>query len=177
MWLYFIDKNIKEVRKNLKNILYIRPYDIDSKRALFAVIKEEKGIYRRIQITEEMSKWNFPFETLNMFFEGPGHSFIKDFIILRQSNLAINKTNLEKFGYIKLNGYKIYNIGICALFNDGVATRIDHYEEDMKPYLTKESNFIDNYEIIENYCYGIMERCVIPKLKEKEETKTKKLTK
>ena len=58
-----------------------------------------------------------------------------------------------------------------------MATRIDHYEEDMKPYLTKESNFIDNYEIIENYCYGIMERCVIPKLKEKEETKTKKLTK
>ena len=44
MWLYFIDKNIKEVRKNLKNVLYIRPYDIDSKRALFAVIKEEKGI-------------------------------------------------------------------------------------------------------------------------------------
>ena len=83
MWLHFIDKNIKEVRKNLKNVLYIRPYDIDSKHALFAVIKEEKGIYRRIQITEEMSKWNFPFETLNMFFEGPGHSFIKDFIILR----------------------------------------------------------------------------------------------
>ena len=22
MWLYFIDKNIKEVRKNLKNVLY-----------------------------------------------------------------------------------------------------------------------------------------------------------
>ena len=169
MWLYFIDKNIKEVRKNLKNVLYIRPYDIDSKRALFAVIKEEKGIYRRIQITEEMSKWNFPFETLNMFFEGPGHSFIKDFIILNGNATILNPAHFKGFNYYQLNIY--------ALFNDGVATRIDHYEEDMKPYLTKESNFIDNYEIIENHCYGIMERCVIPKLKEKEETKTKKLTK
>lgn len=31
MWLHFIDKNIKEVRKNLKNVLYIRPYNIDGK--------------------------------------------------------------------------------------------------------------------------------------------------
>lgn len=68
MWLYFIDKNIKEVRKNLKNVLYIRPYDINSKRALFAVIKEEKGIYRRIQITEEISKWNFPFRNIKHVF-------------------------------------------------------------------------------------------------------------
>lgn len=176
MWLYFIDKNIKEVRKNLKNVLYIRPYDIDSKRALFAVIKEEKGIYRRIQITEEMSKWNFPFETLNMFFEGPGHSFIKDFIILRQSNLAINKTNLEKFGYIKLNGYKIYNIGICALFKDGSATYVKRIKEKELEKGTRLEPTQDNYEIIEYYeaNNNIYE---ISKLQESKETKTKKLTK
>ena len=42
MWLYFIDKNIKEVRKNLKNVLYIRPYDIDKKQKNLETI-EKKG--------------------------------------------------------------------------------------------------------------------------------------
>lgn len=171
----FKSNNIKEILNNLGNVLYIYPdyrkqIEYVEEWALFAIIKEEKGVYKKVQITTFMSSQIFKItDVYSKFIEEYTSNYLKDFILLNGNATILNPAHFKGFNYYQLNIY--------ALFNDGVATRIDHYEEDMKPYLTKESNFIDNYEIIENHCYGIMERCVIPKLKEKEETKTKKLAK
>ena len=32
--------------------MYLRPYDIKNKRALFAIVKEEQGVYKKIQISK-----------------------------------------------------------------------------------------------------------------------------
>lgn len=171
----FKSDNIKEILNNLDNVLYIYPdyrkqITYVEEWALFAIIKEEKGVYKKVQITTFMSSQNFKItDVFNRFIEEYTSNYLKDFILLNGNATILNPAHFKGFDY--------YQSNIYALFNDGVATHIDHYEEDMKPYLIRESNFIDSYEIIENYCYGIMDSCVIPKLKEKEKTKTKKLTK
>lgn len=170
----FKSDNIKEILNNLSNVLYIYPdyrkqIEYVEEWALFAIIREEKGVYKKVQMTTFMSSQIFKItDVYSKFIEEYTSNYLKDFILLNGNATVLNPAHFKGFNY--------YQSNIYALFNDGVVTRIDHYEEDMKPYLTKESNFIDNYEIIENYCYGIMERCVIPKLIEKEEIKTKKLT-
>ena len=172
----FKTDNIKEILNNLDNVLYITPdyrkqIEYVDEWALFAIIKEEKGVYKKVQITTFMSCQNFKItDVFNRFIEEYTSNCLKDFILLKGNATLLNPAHFKGFNYSLLNEK---HTRIYALFNDGVATHIDHYENDMKPYLVKDSK--DNYEIIEDYCFGIMEHCTIPKLKEK--TKTKKLSK
>ena len=76
-------------------------------------------------------------DVYSKFIEEYTSNYLKDFILLNGNATILNPAHFKGFNYYQLNIY--------ALFNDGVATRIDHYEEDMKPYFTKESNF--NYFI------------------------------
>ena len=69
--LEYIDENLSEIMQNPDSVLYLRPYDVGNKRALFAMVKEEQGVYRKVQITKEQSKMSFPFEPICCFYEGP----------------------------------------------------------------------------------------------------------
>lgn len=56
----FKSNNIKEILNNLGNVLYIYPdyrkqIEYVEEWALFAIIKEEKDVYKKVQITTFMS--------------------------------------------------------------------------------------------------------------------------
>ena len=186
MQLEYINENLNKLIENINNLLYLKPYDIGNKRALFAIIKEEAGIYKKIQITKEQSKLTFPWEPLTSFFKGPGSPYLNNFIILNQNNLALNTINLDGFIYKTLEN-KIFNIGILATFNDGSATfvmrenslkfdkqgGIQAYIKLLKNYKEYEPKY-DTYEIIEHY--GINnDTFIIPKLQKEDQPQIKKL--
>ena len=183
----YIEENLNRIIQNPDSVLYLRPYDIRNKRALFVVVKEEQGLYRKIQITKEVSKMIFPFEPLYWFYNGPGCFFLKDFICFNNI-LALNSTNLDGFIAEEFDERKI--VGIFAIFEDGSATFVirkskkrfekqgglQPYIDLLRQYKEYESNY-DTYEIIE--CYSTDgDTFVIPKLQEKieEHQKVKKLT-
>ncbi len=70
MPLVYIDKNLNNIIENSNNVLYLRPYDIGYKRALFAIVKEEQGVYKKVQLTKEQSKMSFPWEPIYWFYNG-----------------------------------------------------------------------------------------------------------
>ena len=51
--LKYIDENLKKVMENIDKVLYVEPFEVGNKAALFAVVNEKPGIYRKIQITKE----------------------------------------------------------------------------------------------------------------------------
>ena len=81
MQLEYIDENLQEIMSNPDSVMYLRQYDIGRKRALFAIVKEKQGIYKKVQITKEQSKSNFPFEPIYWFYKGPGYLYLKNFIV------------------------------------------------------------------------------------------------
>ena len=120
--LEYIDENLNRIMQNPDSVLYLRPYNIGNKRALFAMVREEQGIYRKVQITKEQSKMTFPFEPIYWLHNGPGYFYLNNFIILNSNNLALNTTNLDDFKTKPLGEDKILNIGVFATFSDGSAT-------------------------------------------------------
>lgn len=185
MQLEYIDENLNRIMQNPDSVLYLRTYDIGSKRALFALVKEEQGVYRKVQITKEQSKMTFPFEPIYWFYNGPGYSFLKNFISFH-NELALNTTNLDGFKTTTLKS-KIFNVGIFATFNDGSATLITRErakkikkQGGIQPYIDLLKQYkeygqkYDTYEIIEYYSDSD-DTIVIPKLKE--QPMVKKLTK
>lgn len=120
MQFEFIDENLFRILNDPDNVMYLKPGDVGGKRALFAVVKEGEGIYRKLQITKEQSKLNFPFEPIYVFYRGPGYVLLKNFISIHNIT-ALNVTNLEGFKEKKLNA-RVYNTGVFAVFNDGSAT-------------------------------------------------------
>ena len=186
MHFEYIDKNLDEVMQNIDNVLYFRAYDIGSKMALFAMMREGKGVYRRIQITKEMSKVHFPFEPIYWFSKGAGYNLMKENGIFISDNwVALNISNLEGFKQQKLDKHRIFNVGLFATFTDGSATfirresprnfakqgGIDGYIDELKKY--KEFNpQYDEYQIIE--CFGNDDDTyTIPQLQEKPKVKEK----
>lgn len=189
MQLDYIDENLNRIIQNPDSVLYLRPYDVGNKRALFAMVKEDRGVYRKIQITKEQSKMNFPWEPLYWFSRGPGYFYLKDFIVINQNNLALNTTNLDGFKPKILDESKIFNVGVFATFNDGSATfvireRAKKFEKQggIQPYIDLLKQYKeyepkhDTYKFIESY--GAADDIfVIPELQEKteEQPKVKKL--
>ena len=189
MELDYIDENLNTIIQNLDSVLYMKPYSVGNKEALFAMVKEDQGVYRKVQITKEQSKMTFPFEPLYWFFKGPGYFSLDNFIVLNANNLALNKTNLDGFKSKIFDEYKIFNTYIFATFNDGSATFVSRerakkfekqggiqpYIELFKKYEEYEPKY-DTYHCIEafNEVDGVF---VIPELQEKtkEEPKVKKL--
>ena len=102
MQLAYINENLNKIIQNPDSVLYLKPYNVGNKRALFAIVKEEQGVYRKVQITKEQSKMIFPFEPIYWFYQGPGYFYLKDFIVLDSNWLALNITNLEGFKYKRL---------------------------------------------------------------------------
>lgn len=188
MQLNYIEENLNRIMQEPDSVLYLRPYDIGNKRALFAMVKEGQGVYRKVQITKEESKMTFPFEPLYWFYNGPGRLFLKDFICFNNM-LALNSTNLDGFKVKDLDGGKVFNVGVFATFNDGSAT---HVIRERKKKFEKQGgiqSYIDllkqhkeyapkhdTYEFIERYSTD-GDTFVIPNLQERieEQQKVKKL--
>lgn len=178
MQLQYIDENLNKIIQNLDSVLYLKPYNVGHKRALFAIVKEEQGVYRKVQITKEQSKMSFPWEPIYWFYQGPGYFYLKDFIVLNSNGLALNTANLEGFMYKELKDNK-KQVGIFATFSDGSATfvirentkefeqqnGIKTYMDLLKQYKEPKLNY-NNYEIIEYYINS-EDTFTIPKLKEK----------
>lgn len=127
MQFEYIDENLFRILNDPDSVMYLKPDDVRGKRALFAVVKEGEGFYRKIQITKEQSKLNFPFEPIYVFYHGPGYVLLKNFISIRNIT-ALNITNLEGFKEKKLNA-RVYNTGVFAAFNDGSATFVFREKE------------------------------------------------
>lgn len=185
----YVKENLNRVIKDPDNVLYLKPANVGNKQALFAMIREEKGVYRNIQITKEQSKWIFPWEPIYYFYKDVGHLFMKEYIPFYNWQ-AYNVSNLDGFKFKKLDDFKILNVGIFATFSDGSAAFVlrkkekefQHYN-GIQFYLNlleqyKDYNpHYDTYKIIE--CYGNGDNTyVIPELQEngKEHPKVKTLT-
>lgn len=188
--LQYINENLNMIIQNPDSVMYLKPYDIGNKKALFAIVKEEDGVYKKVQVTKEQHKMNFPFEPICWFYKGPGSLILKDFIIF-DNWLALNITNLDGFKHKILDGRKTYNVAIFATFNDGSSTFIKRQTKKefskkggIQPYinlLKQHKEYepkYDNYKYIESYSYND-DTFIIPELQEqiKEQPKVKKLTK
>lgn len=187
MQLVYIDDNLNRILQNPESVLYLRPYDVGNKRALFAMVKEEEGVYRKVQITKEESKLTFPFEPLYWFYHGPGYFFLRDFICINNS-LALNATKLDGFKTKELDEKKVFNVGVFATFDDGSATfvirerkkkfekqgGIQSYIDLLRQHKEYEPKH-DTYELIEHYGTDDDGTFVIPKLQGDEQPKVKKL--
>lgn len=185
--MVYIDENLNRIMQNPDSVLYLRPYDIGNKRALFAMVREEKGVYKKVQITKEESKMTFPFEPIYCLYNGPGYFYLNNFIVLNSNTFALNTTNLDGFFKVKpLVGDKI---GVFATFSDGSATfvwserpkkfekkgGIQPYIDLLKKYKEYEPKH-DTYKYIESFdeVDGLF---VIPELQTKieEQSMVKKL--
>ena len=60
----YIQENLLYIMENQDAVMYIKAYDIGKQRALFAVVKAEDGVYKKVQITKGQSKLNFPVEPM-----------------------------------------------------------------------------------------------------------------
>lgn len=78
--LEYIDKNLNRIIQKPDSVMYLKPYKIGNKRALFAIVKKEQGVYEKVQISKEYSEMNFPFEPIYWFYKGPGYFYLKDFL-------------------------------------------------------------------------------------------------
>lgn len=175
MQLEYIDENLRMIIENPDSVLYLKPYDMGNKKALFAIVKESEGIYKKVQITKEESKMRFPFEPILWFYRGPGYFYLKDFIVL-DNWTALNTTHLEGFKHKELTDSKVFDVGIFATFNDGSATfikrnttkefqkrgGIELYINLLKQY-KEYSPQHDNHYIIDNH-FGQGNTSVIPEL-------------
>lgn len=180
MQFEYIDSNLNIIMQNPDMVMYLRADDIGNKRALFAIVREEQGVYRKVQITREESKMTFPSESLYWFFNGPGYFFLKNFICFN-NRLAVNIANLDGFKAKDLDTNKIFNVGIFATFSDGSATfvvreRKKRFEKQggTQPYIDLLRQYKeyqpkhDTYALIESYRTD-SDTFVIPKLQEKTE--------
>lgn len=192
--LQYIDENLNRIIQNPDSVMYLRPYKIGNKRALFAIVKKEQGVYEKVQVSKEYSEMNFPFEPIYWFYKGPGYFYLKDFICFNNW-IALNTTNLEGFKHKTLDNSKLFNkiykVGIFATFNDGSATFVERrgtkefqkkggiqsYIDLLKQHKECEPTH-DTYEIIEYYSAND-DTFIIPQLQQKteEQPKVKKLTK
>lgn len=175
MQLQYIDENLEKIMANPDNIMYLRPYDIGNKIALFAVVKEDDGVYKKIQLTEAQSKMTFPFEPIYWMSQGAGYWLLKDFMVF-ENWVALNTANIDGFRHKSLDGSKVFNIGIFATFSDGSATfikRVTPKEFDKKggiqlyiDMLKKCKDYApqhDSYYPIENY-FDKSNQVIIPEL-------------
>lgn len=165
MQFEYIDENLNTILQNQGMVLYLKPYDVRNKRALFAIVREGEGegVYKKLQITKEQSKWTFPFEPIHYFRNGPGYFYLKDFIV-SNNYIALNVKNLE--GFMSKNSQKNNKIvNIFATFNDGTSVFLKwknakrfEKENGLKNYINLlnqrkgyvSPNFSD-YEILDFY--------------------------
>lgn len=175
MQLQYIEENLNRIVQNPDSVMYLKPYDIGKKRALFAIVKEEQGVYKKVQITKAQSKGNFPFEPIYWFYQGPGYFYLKNFIVFNNW-IALNITNLEGFKHKTLEESKIFKVGVFATFNDGSATfvkrqtakefekkgGIQAYINLLKQHKEFEPKY-DTYKYIEAHSYND-DTFVIPEL-------------
>ena len=190
MELEYIDENLNRILQNPDSVLYLRPDDIGNKRALFAMVKEEEGVYKKLQITKEQSKMSFPWEPIYWFYRGPGYLLLKNFMSFHNI-FALNTANLDGFKVEALDESRFFDIVIFAVFNDGSATfvkrqRKKRFEKEggIQTYINLLKQYKDyepkheSFKFIESYDNGT-NTFIIPELQEKviEQPNVKKLSK
>lgn len=183
--LQYIDENLQEIMANIDSVLYIKPYDVKNKIALFAVIKEKPGVYRKIQISKEQSKGMFPFEPIYWLNKGPMYFSLNDFIPVLENWMALNTKNMDGFKAKKLDDNRRYNIGIFAAFNDGSATfcirekekkfkkygGIEPYNNRLKAFKNPNLQYEKYYPIISDN-FNNEDTCIISELLDSYEIKS-----
>ena len=191
----FIDENVNRIMQNPDSVLYIKPYDVGKKIALFAMVREGQGVYRNIQLSKEQSKLTFPFEPIYWFYKGAGHWFLKkDRDICFDNVMVINTTNLEGFKEKPLEGTRVFNVGIFATFSDGTAAFVKRQSQKefkkrggIQPYIDLLQNYKEynpqheHYKILDYYIQGnnSSDAIVIPEFQfdEDGQSQVRKLTK
>ena len=118
----YIEENLKRVIENNSTVMFIKPYEINNQKALFAVVKESEGVYKRVQLTESLHKAFFPIEPLCYLVNGPLYFYLKNYIGF-DNHMALNLDNLDGFSTEHLQG-KFFNTAIFGTFNDGSAAFI-----------------------------------------------------
>lgn len=185
----YIENNLERILNNPDDIMFIEPSRVGKKIALFAIIKEDDGVYKKLQITKEQSKFTFPFEPIYWFYNGPGYTILKNFISIHNWQ-ALNPVHLEGFLDNKVENAKFFDTCVYATFNDGSATLVERknskalkkhggiqsYMDLLGDNKNRELKY-DSYSIIENYDV-VDDTIVIPELKNKakENQKIKKLS-
>ena len=177
MQFNYIEENLLKIIENPESVMYIKAFDTGKNRALFAVVKEGEGSYRKIQITKGQSRLNFPVNPIDIFNNDFG-SYLENFIIFDKL-IAFNKSHFEGLKTKPLNNKTYFNLGVFAIFDDGTATHIINdndkkFEENggtlgYRKLLDKKdisfSSSRDTYEIIEFYS-GDDDTFIIPSLKQ-----------
>ena len=183
--LQYIDENLQEIMANIDSVLYIKPYDVKNKIALFAVVRKKPGVYRKIQISKEQSKGTFPIEPIYWLNVGPMYFDLKDFISVGSNWIALNTKNMDGFKEKKLDDDRRYNIGIFAMFSDGSATFITResekslrkwsgiasYNNRLKPFKNPNLQHEKYYSIGANF--DTEDICVISELLDSKESESK----
>ena len=185
----YIKENIERINQNPDSVFIIRPGLVGKKIALFALVKEDAGVYKHVQLTKEVSNWVFPATPIYDFHNGPGYYLLDNYITFNDYR-AVNITNLEGFKLVP-NKAKVLNTELYVTFNDGTADfiirgRAKSFEKNggIEPYIKllkehKEYNpQYETYDVIDKYYVG-NNTFIIPKLQEKakEDVMTRKLVK
>ena len=138
------DENLEKVSENKDNILCIKPFNVENKKALFALMKLNNVLYYRTQLTESQSRLTFPFEPIYFLDKYTDFDF-SDYVVLHNQD-AFNSKHLEGFKY-KFSVDKKY-ARLYATFNSGVATYVQI--EKTKGFL--KHNGIEPYvELLEEH--------------------------
>lgn len=138
------DENIERVIENKNNILCFKPFDVENKRALYAVLKENDNLYYKTQITESQPKIAFPYNPIYFLGEYTDFDF-NDYVNIN-NHATFNSNYLEGFKYKFAINDK--NCFLYATFNTGVATYIQR--EKINGFL--KHNGIEPYiELLEKY--------------------------
>lgn len=185
MQFTYNDENLNTILQNQDRVLYLKPYNVGNKKALFAIVREGEGVYKKLQITKEQSELTFPFEPIYYFRNGPGYFYLKDFMVLNNF-IALNVKNME--GFMSKNSQKNNKmVNIFATFNDGTSVflkwkNIKRFEKEggLKKYIDLlnqrkgyvSPNFSD-YEILDFYI-GEEDTFSISSLQNKNELKMSK---
>lgn len=119
----YIDDNLLSIMNNPDNVMYIKPYNMGKKFALFAMVKEDDGVYRKVQLTLPQTKFNFPKDPILIFSQGLGRFYLKNFFMFDNS-VAFNKKYFVGFKCKTVSERFYFNLGIFAIFNDGTATLV-----------------------------------------------------
>lgn len=146
----YIDENLIKIKDTSKVLCY-RPYKMNGKVALYAIITKEIGEYEFIPLSKPKMSINFPIQPIYHFYNECGRSVLKNFVCLN-NYYAFNKEYFTGLGYSELF-YNTQKYALYAKFKDGSATYLANYKKDsfMKKGIVKLRKFLNENGIEPKY--------------------------
>ena len=138
----YIDENLKRIASS-KNVLMIKPYTLNHKRYLGALITNQKGEYEIVPLTKPESVLSFLFEPIDDLKKVVGKFYMDDFVVF-DGSYAFNKKEFVGLGYydglIKFNGVSVF-----AEFRDGSRSSLMHVF-NKKYFYNKVIQILNNFQ-------------------------------